>query len=233
MDKAIVLSSGGVDSTTCIGEAIDKFGKDNVVTVSCFYGQKHDKELKYAEKIADFYHVKHYTLNLSEIFKNSNCALMQGSTDTIKDESYEEQLEKSNDNIVNTYVPFRNGLFLSAVASFALSLFPEDYCYIYIGAHKGDAGVANYADCSFQFVEAINEAISLGTYGRVHIEAPLVDMTKTEVVKLGTQLKVPYELTWSCYKGEEKACGVCGTCVERLKSFKENGLEDPIEYEVI
>lgn len=106
--KALVLSSGGVDSTTCIGIAIDKLGKENVSTVSVFYGQKHAKELECANKVAKFYGVKHYELDLSSIMKYSNCPLLKGSTEKIKHKSYAEQIEENGEGMVSTYVPFRN-----------------------------------------------------------------------------------------------------------------------------
>lgn len=230
MDKALVLSSGGVDSTTCIGLACEKFDRENVSTVSIFYGQKHDKELECAKKIAKYYGLNHYILNLSQILKYSNCPLLSHSTKTIDHESYEDQIKKNG--VVETYVPFRNGLMLSSVAALALSLYPEEITHIYLGAHADDAAGNAYADCSPAFTNAMYEAIKLGSYEKVIVEAPLVNMTKAEVVKTGLEIDVPYELTWSCYEGGEKACGTCGTCIDRKAAFKANGVEDPIPYEV-
>lgn len=228
--KALVLSSGGVDSTTCIGIAIDKLGKENVSTVSVFYGQKHAKELECANKVAKFYGVKHYELDLSSIMKYSNCPLLKGSTEKIKHESYAEQIEENGEGMVSTYVPFRNGLMLSSVATLAMSIYPNEEVEIYLGAHADDSAGRAYADCSEEFTDAMKEAIYIGTYEKVIIKAPLVNMTKADVVKTGLKLKVPYELTWSCYEGGEKQCGTCGTCIDRKNAFKQNGVKDPVEY---
>lgn len=228
--KALVLSSGGVDSTTCIGIAVDKLGKENVSTVSVFYGQKHAKELECANKVAKFYGVKHYELDLSSIMKYSNCPLLKGSTEKIKHESYAEQIEENGEGMVSTYVPFRNGLMLSSVATLAMSIYPNEEVEIYLGAHADDSAGRAYADCSEEFTDAMKEAIYIGTYEKVIVKAPLVNMTKADVVKTGLKLKVPYELTWSCYEGGEKQCGTCGTCIDRKNAFKQNGVKDPVEY---
>lgn len=227
MNKAIVLSSGGVDSTTCVGLAVDRFGSDNVSTLSVFYGQKHVKEIECADKIAAHYNVKHYAVDLSATMAFSNCPLLGKSTEAIKHMSYADQIAENGEGMVSTYVPFRNGLMLSAAAALAMSIYPEDDVYIYLGAHADDAAGRAYADCSEEFTYAMNEAINIGTYGKVHLCAPLVNMTKAEVVKTGLDLDVPYELTWSCYEGGEKPCGTCGTCIDRAAAFEANGVEDP------
>lgn len=231
MKKALVLSSGGVDSTTCVGIAVKDVGSENVSTVSVFYGQKHNKELECADKVADFYNVKHYVLDLSNVLQYSNCSLMKNSTEEIPMMSYAEQIEKNGEGKVSTYVPFRNGLMMSAVAALAQSIYPDDDVDIYLGAHSDDAAGRAYADCSEEFTSAMNTAIVIGTYGKVRVVAPLVNLNKAGVVKLGLSIGVPYNLTYSCYNGREKACGRCGTCIDRLNAFKANGVQDPIEYE--
>ena len=230
-NKALVLSSGGLDSSVCVGLAVDMFGSENVSTVSVFYGQKHDKELKCAEEIANHYGVGHYVLNLSEIFKFSNCSLLKSSDKDVPDGEYADQIDTAENGMVSTYVPFRNGLMLSAVASLAGSIYPDDNVDIFIGAHADDSAGSAYADCSEEFTQAMRLAISIGTYKQVTVVAPFVNMTKAEVVAIGHSLNVPFEKTWSCYKGGDKACGTCGTCLDRLKAFRLNNLEDPIEYE--
>lgn len=227
MPKGLVLSSGGVDSTTCISIAISELGAENVSTVSVFYGQKHKKELECADKIAKHFGVKHYVLDLSGVLQYSNCPLLSHSTEEIKHKSYAEQIAEDGEGMVATYVPFRNGLMLSAVASLAGSIYPEDNVLIYLGAHADDAAGRAYADCSPEFTEAMYEAIDIGTYGKVKVMAPLVNMNKAEVVKTGLKLNTPYELTWSCYEGGEKPCGTCGTCIDRAAAFAANGVEDP------
>lgn len=228
MNKAVVLSSGGIDSTTCLAVAIQKFGKDNVSTVSIRYGQKHLKELECAKKIAEYYDVPHYELNLSEIFRYSNCSLLKNSTEAIPDKSYAEQIAENGEGKVSTYVPFRNGLMLSAVASLALSIYTNDKIWIYIGAHADDAAGEAYPDCSDIFVGHMSDAIYYGSGKQVEIEAPFVNCNKTEVVKTGLGLKVPYQYTWSCYKGGNEPCHTCGTCIDRENAFKANGVIDPL-----
>ena len=229
--KAVVLNSGGVDSTTCVGLAVEKYGKDNVSTLSVFYGQKHDKELECAKKIAAHYEVAHYEVDLSAVMQFSNCPLLSQSTEAIRHESYAEQIAKDGEGMVRTYVPFRNGLLLSSVTALAVSLYPDDEVEVYYGAHADDAAGRAYADCSPEFTDAMNKAINIGTYEKVTLAAPLINMNKGEVVKTGLAIGVPYHLTTSCYEGREKACGTCGTCIDRINAFKVNGVEDPIEYE--
>lgn len=225
--KALVLSSGGVDSTTCVGIAVDQLGAENVSTISVFYGQKHSKELECANKVADHYGVNHYELDLSNIFKYSNCSLLKHSTDKIVHKSYADQIAENGEGKVSTYVPFRNGLMLSAVATLAQSIYPDDEVCVYLGAHADDAAGNAYADCSIEFASAMKSAIEIGTYGKVRVMTPLVAMTKTDVVKIGLKLNVPYELTWSCYEGRDIPCGTCGTCIDRANAFKANRVEDP------
>lgn len=226
--KALVLFSGGLDSTTCLGLAVSKYGAENVIALSSFYGQKHEKELKAAEQISQFYGVKWKTLNLENVFAGSGSALLSRAQNSIPHEEYAEQLSKTNGEPVTTYVPFRNGLFLAAATSVALSHGCEE---IYYGAHADDAAGNAYPDCSEAFNEAIKSAIYLGSGNQVKVVAPFIGKTKKDVVAEGLKLNVPYELTWSCYEGGEKACGECGTCRDRLKAFRDNGVEDPIEYE--
>lgn len=231
MGKALVLNSGGVDSTTCVALAIQKYGSENVITASLYYGQKHDKELECARKIAEYYKVKHIEEDISNVMKYAKdvCTLVKGGNE-IEHKSYVEQIQENGEGRVATYVPFRNGLFLSIATAYADSLFPEEEVEIYYGAHADDAAGQAYADCSPEFAKAMDEAINIGTYGKIHINRPLINMNKAEVVKTGLNLNVPYELTWSCYEGGDKACGTCGTCIDRLNAFKLNGVEDPIEY---
>lgn len=229
MKKGIVLSSGGVDSTTCISLAIKELGRENVSTLSFYYGQKHSKELECARKIAKFFDIPHKEIDLSKagIFDGSNCSLLNSSGVDVPEESYAEQIAKNGEGMVSTYVPFRNGLMLSTLAAVAMSIYPEDTVYVYLGAHADDAAGNAYADCSLEFVEAMSKAIRIGTYEKVLVQVPFVNSTKAGVVKKGLELGTPYALTWSCYKGGEKPCGKCGTCIDRAKAFEENGVIDP------
>ena len=225
--KALVLFSGGVDSSTCLAMAVKKYGSENVTALSIFYGQKHDREISAADAVAEFYGVEHIKLDLSLIFDFSDCSLLSRSEEEIPHESYAEQLEKTDGAPVSTYVPFRNGLFISAAASVAIS---KGCGIIFYAAHADDAAGNAYPDCSDSFNKAMNEAVWLGSGNQVKIEAPFVGMTKAQVVKTGLELGVPYELTWSCYEGGEKPCGVCGTCRDRIAAFEANGVHDPLEY---
>lgn len=224
--KILVLSSGGVDSTTCLAMAVAEVGAENVLALSVYYGQKHDKEIQAAKKVAEYYGVQRMELDLSVIFAGSNCSLLKQSTEEIPLESYAQQIEETHgEHPVSTYVPFRNGLFLSSAASIALS---HGCSKIMYGAHADDAAGAAYPDCSLDFVNAMNQAIYLGSGNQLTIEAPFVSLTKADVVKKGLELGVPYELTWSCYEGGEKPCGKCGTCIDRMKAFEKNGTIDPL-----
>ena len=226
--KALVLFSGGLDSSVCLGLAVKEYGAEEVLALSVYYGQKHDKEMKASEKLAAHYGVKRITLDLGEIFKDSSCSLLQGATEEIPHEEYAEQLKKTEGKAVNTYVPFRNGLFLSSAASIALS---HGCAEIWYGAHADDAAGSAYPDTSVVFNRAISEAIRIGSGEELRVVAPFIYKSKAEVVAMGTEISVPFELTWSCYEGNEKACGVCGTCRDRIRAFRSNGLEDPVAYE--
>jgi 7-cyano-7-deazaguanine synthase len=222
--KALVLLSGGVDSTTCLGLAVDQYGKENVIALSMSYGQKHTKELEVSKKIAAHYQVEAIYLDLAGIFVYSECSLLEHSKEEIPKEDYAAQLKKSNGKPVSTYVPFRNGLFLSSAASIALS---KGCSIIYYGAHSDDAAGNAYPDCSAAFNQAMNEAIYEGSGKQLQIKAPFVSWTKAEVVKKGIELNVPYEFTWSCYEGGDRPCQTCGTCIDRAKAFELNGILDP------
>ena len=223
--KALVLCSGGLDSTTCLALAVEKYGSENTLALSVSYGQKHTKELQAAKAVCDYYHVKRMELDLAKIFEGSDCSLLSSNTEEIPKESYADQLKSTDGKPVSTYVPFRNGLFLSSAASVALS---NGCSVIYYGAHSDDAAGNAYPDCSGEFNEAISRAVALGSGGQLQIIAPFVGMTKADVVREGLRLHVPYALTWSCYEGGDKPCGVCGTCRDRLAAFKANGCTDPL-----
>lgn len=226
--KALVLISGGLDSTTCLALALKEYGNENVVGLSIFYGQRHDKEIKAADAVCDYYKVEHITLDLSTMFQFSDCSLLKHSDEKIPEGAYDLQLKETNCKPVSTYVPFRNGLFLSSAAAIALS---KGCSKIYYGAHADDAAGNAYPDCSSDFNNAMNKAIYEGSGKQLQIEAPFIGLNKAGVVKKGLELNVPYELTWSCYEGHDKACGRCGTCIDRKKAFELNGIVDPIEYE--
>ena len=223
--KALVLFSGGLDSSVCLALAVKKYGAENVTALSVYYGQKHDRELRASDSVAEYYGVRHRKLDLAAIFAGSDCSLLKGSEEDIPKESYSEQLSRTDGKPVSTYVPFRNGLFLASAASIALS---EGCGVIYYGAHSDDAAGSAYPACSEKFNSAMNEAIFTGSGEQLHIEAPFVSLKKADVVRKGTELGVPFELTWSCYEGGERPCGKCGTCRDRLAAFAANGITDPL-----
>lgn len=222
--KALVLSSGGVDSSTCLALAADKLGKDNVISLSMYYGQKHDRELKAAKQLAAHYGVEHIVMDLTPIFQFSDSSLLKNSDKNIPSGSYSLQQIENDGKPVSTYVPFRNGLFLSCAASIALS---KECEIIYYGTHSDDVAGDAYPDCSTAFNDAINKAIYEGSGRQLRVEAPFLNLNKADVVKKGLELEVPFELTWSCYEGGEKPCGACATCIDRAKAFELNGVEDP------
>ncbi len=223
-EKAMVLFSGGVDSTTCLGLAIERFGKESVIPLSIAYGQKHQKEVEAAKKILGYYGLQGMELDLTPVFAYSNCSLLSHSNQDIPQESYASQLEGNQGTPVSTYVPFRNGLFLSCAASMALSV---GCTCIYYGAHKDDAAGSAYPDCSEAFLTSMDSAVYEGSGKALRIIAPFITCNKAQIVKEGLRLHVPYELTWSCYEGSEHPCGRCATCLDRKKAFEANGVTDP------
>lgn len=224
--KAVVLLSGGIDSTTCLAMAVANYGKDQVLALTLHYGQKHEKELTSAAAVAEHYQVKHIVRDLKGVFDlASDNPLLKGGKD-IRHESYAEQLAKKP-GTVDTYVPFRNGLMLSYATAIAYSVEADIIVY---GAHADDAAGRAYPDCTPDFYFHMNQAIQYGTAGRVSLFAPLLHMNKAQVVHEGLMLRTPYDLTWSCYEGGEVACGTCGTCIDRQAAFAKNYTKDPIRY---
>ena len=222
--KAVVLSSGGLDSSTCLAIAVDKLGSDNVSAISIFYNQRHVKELDCAVDVARHYGVSHYEFDVGKLMKFSDSSLLNTSSKSLEKSTYGEQTEK-NPRIA-TYVPFRNGLMISMAATVADALYDEE-TELYIGVHQDDSAVNAYADCSKEFIDAMAEAVKIGTYGKIKLVAPFVGKTKADIVKIGLDLKVPYELTRSCYERGEKPCGKCATCLDRAAAFAANGAKDP------
>lgn len=223
--RALVLLSGGVDSTTCLALAVRDYGAEHITALCLTYGQKHDREFQSAQEVAAHYGVELLTMDLARVFQYSDCSLLQGSDREIPHESYADQLAKTDGSPVSTYVPFRNGLFLSAAASIALS---KGCSVIYYGAHADDAAGNAYPDCSTAFNDAMRTAIEEGSGHQLTTQAPFIHSPKSEVVRQGLELHVPYELTWSCYEGGDTPCGVCGTCRDRQDAFAQNGVTDPL-----
>lgn len=222
--KAVVLLSGGIDSTVCACIAGRTYGFEEVAGLTILYGQKHQRELSAARAVADrLGFPAHETIRLpEELFKGAGSTLVDEGAD-IPSGPYPE-----DEGPVSTYVPFRNGTLISAASAAALRLGAEA---VYFGAHAEDAMHWAYPDCTPEFLGAMKNAVWIGTYHKVRLVTPLEWMTKREIVKRGIELNAPFELTSSCYRGGEMACGSCATCLSRLEAFAANEIEDPIAYE--
>lgn len=217
-----MLLSGGLDSTTAVYLA--KSQGYEVYAISFDYGQRQKKELESAEKVALAAGVKEHIV----VKTNMNAWGGSALTDTNIDVPVGDENRKE---IPVTYVPARNMIFLSFAASYAEVIGAQD---IFIGVSEVD--YSGYVDCRKEFIDAMEAAINLGTvcaaeHGKeIKIHAPFMNMTKADEIRLGMDLGVDYSLTWTCYKGEESACGECDSCILRLKAFKEAGYKDPIPY---
>ncbi|RLF31829.1 MAG: 7-cyano-7-deazaguanine synthase QueC [Thermoplasmata archaeon] len=225
--KAVCLISGGLDS--CVTVYTAKKEGYEIYALTFNYGQRHEKEKECAKEIASSVDAKDH------IIFNINLSMFGGSSLTDKNLAPEvdHKLSEIGKTIPSTYVPARNTVFLSIALAYAEAL---DADAIFIGATATD--YSGYPDCRPEFIEAFQKIVEVGTKkgveGKtVEVKAPLIGLTKAEIIKKGMKLNVPFEKTWSCYMGREKACGRCDSCLLRLKGFKEAGFRDPIEYEVL
>ena len=235
MKKAYVLLSGGIDSSTALTRACEDVGQKNVeCCISIDYGQRHSIEIEYAKKVASFYGRPHKVIPVSTIPKT----LLTDPTQEVPNLSYQDI-----EGVSPSYVPFRNGLMLSTVASYVAGEIsretPEDdqdiklggeEAYIYFGAHAEDAAGWAYPDCTIEFVGSMANAIYVGTYHKVRLITPFIQSMKEEIIRYGYRMGTPYHLTWSCYVGGEKHCGVCPTCRARKEAFISARVVDPTEY---
>lgn len=221
--KALVLLSGGIDSTTALHIAGQEC--QEVLTLSIYYGQKHDKEIEQAKKIARHFAVPHLVQSLPpDMFRGYGSTLIDEGLEQPK-ETYQELME--SEGVSSTYVPYRNGNFLSVAATLALLY---KCTHIYWAPHATDAHHNAYPDCTPEFAGAMAAAIYLGTDRKVRLVTPFQFKTKQEVVELGIKMNTPYELTWSCYVGGDAQCGVCPTCIERIEAFQSAERIDPVPY---
>jgi 7-cyano-7-deazaguanine synthase len=226
MRRAYILLSGGIDSTTCLHIANHEF-RGPLTGVSIDYGQRHKKEIEYAKALCKELIIPHRTIDLQDIIPST---MLTNENKTIPSVSYEEI-----EGISPTYVPYRNGFMLSAVASLAQGSFQshensEPEWAIYFGAHAEDAHNWAYPDCTPEFIGAMANAIYIGTYRTIRLHTPLQWLTKAEIIEKGDKLGVDWSMTWSCYKGETLHCGICPTCRARKKAFVNADVTDPTEY---
>lgn len=221
--KAVVVLSGGLDSTTCMGIAKNEGFELYPLTFS--YGQRHQREVEQAKKIASFFNVTEHRIIDLDFFRQ-----IGGSA--LTDQSIDVPDDGEDNGIPVTYVPARNMIFLSLASAYAEVIGAET---IFTGVSSVD--YSGYPDCRPEFIDSMNQTINLATKTGVtnqhlSIKTPLMYLTKGETIRLGTELDVPYSLTTSCYNGEEEACGTCDSCRLRIKGFKEAGQIDPIAYQI-
>lgn len=218
--RAVVLVSGGMDSATAVYEAMDRGYEPYLLHTS--YGQEtEEKEYECAQSLAeeidaaDFLHIE-----------TDHLAVIGASSLTDADIEVEEA-DMDSDDIPASYVPFRNANLLSMAVSYAEA---NECDAVFIGAHSED--FSGYPDCRPQFFNAFQGIIDAGTKPETDIElvAPFVEWSKTDIAERGLELDVPYEMTWSCYRSEEPACGTCDACAFRLDAFQRAGERDPINY---
>ena len=222
MEKAVVLLSGGLDSTTCMAVAKEQ-GKE-LYPISFDYHQRHSIELEGAKKIAAFYKVKRH------LIIETNMEAIGGSALT-DDSIAVPEGDVSRTSVPVTYVPARNLIFLSYALGYAETIGARS---VYIGVNSVD--YSGYPDCRPEFIRHFQSVADYSTEAasegkRIEIVTPLQNLSKADIVRLATRLAVPLELTHSCYSGGKKACGVCDSCKLRLQGFAAAGIKDPIEYE--
>lgn len=227
MEKAVILLSGGLDSTVCM--AVARSRGMEVYPISFNYHQRHNIELESAKKVAEFYKIKKH------LIIETNMEEIGGSALTDNDiEVPNGDFSHGAEDIPITYVPARNMIFLSYAMAYAEVIGAD---HVFIGVNAVD--YSGYPDCRPEFISSFQKTANLATKagtadGRhITIETPLQKLSKREIIQLGNKLGAPLQFTHSCYKGGAKACGVCDSCKLRLRGFAEAGLVDPVEYETI
>lgn len=225
--NAVCLISGGIDS--CVTTYIAKKEEYEVYGLSFKYGQRHKKEIECAKNIASNLKVKKHIIFDLDLSIFGGSSLVNNSSIPINKYKF-NNIDKS---IPSTYVPARNTVFLSIGLAYAESIAAEA---LFIGVTAMD--YSGYPDCRPEYIEAFQKMADLATKSGIQgrcilIKAPLLIISKVDIIKKGLELNVPFEKTWSCYLGNKKACGKCDSCVFRLKGFMEAGFNDPIEYEFL
>ncbi len=217
--KVVVIYSGGMDSYTVLHKAIEQGLTPYALTFD--YGQRHIKEIEVARSVCNELNIDHKVIDISAINQ-----LIGGSS--LTDNSIDVALgHYQHENMKSTVVPNRNMILLSMAIGYAVSIGAEQ---VYYGAHSGDHEI--YPDCRPIFVEKMNDAAKVANYEEVEIFSPYLNSDKIGILADGIKMGLDYSKTWTCYNGREKACGECGSCVERLEAFEKNGITDPVPYEV-
>lgn len=220
--KTVVVLSGGMDSMVCATLAVRDFGAQHVAALHVSYGQRTEgREQQAFTNICAKLHIE------KRLFvRNKALSQIGGSALTDSSIAVPQAGPEIGNHVPVTYVPFRNAHFLSIAVSWAEVLGANS---IYIGAVQQDS--SGYPDCRPEYYEAFNRLIKAGTKdGNIVIHTPLIDLRKADIVKLGLEIGAPFDLSWSCYSREDRACGECESCVLRLKAFAAAGSTDPIPY---
>lgn len=213
---SVIILSGGMDSVTLLHDRKEQIA----LAVTFDYGSNHNKrEAEYAALHCQQLGIEHIVIPLAFIKEYFKSSLLEGA-DAVPEGHYQDE------NMKSTVVPFRNGIMLAIACGLAES---RGLKAVLIANHAGDHAI--YPDCRATFISSMSEAMAYGTYRNVTIEAPYTGISKTDIAKIGKQLGIDYSKTYSCYKGGEKHCGKCGTCVERKEALRDAGIEDPTEYE--
>ena len=216
MKDSVIIVSGGMDSTTLLYDRRDEIA----LAISFDYGSNHNaREIPYAEMHCKRLGIEHITIPLDFMHKYFRSSLLEGA-DAIPEGHY------AAENMKSTVVPFRDGIMLAVAAGVAES---RNLTKLLIANHGGDHTI--YPDCRPEFISAMDSATNAGTYVGVRVVAPYTNITKGDIARIGKKLGIDYAETWSCYKGGEKHCGKCGTCVERKEALAYAGIEDTTEYE--
>ncbi len=216
--QTILIYSGGIDSTTLLYHLL--FEGHVVKTLSVDYGQRHLGEINCAKDIAESLGVEHQVADMKGISHLLGKSSLTSPDLAVPDGHYKEELMKQ------TVVPNRNMIMLSVAVGWAVS---HKFDTVSYAAHHGDHAI--YPDCREEFAQALDKSIQLADWHHVSLHRPFVGMTKADIVTLGIKLNVPYEKTWSCYKGRKYHCGSCGTCIERREAFYLSKVRDPTIYE--